>query len=181
LRTTAGRSCSGASRSRRPGSSRPWPAARAIFFAIRNRSRADAAVRDALFTRALELDARFHDRVGAGELMSRASNDAELIARMLDSIGHTVGYLVTVAGVSVALLLIDLHLALAVLVPLPLLTFGFWRYSTRYAQRTKGPPGGTRGLNDARRGDGRGHPHRQGPSAPAQRSRRASGSRATAS
>jgi ATP-binding cassette subfamily B protein len=107
------------------------------FFAIRNRSRADAAVRDALFTRALELDARFHDRVGAGELMSRASNDAELIARMLDSIGHTVGYLLTVAGVSVALLLIDLHLALAVLVPLPLLTFGFWRYSTRYAQRTK--------------------------------------------
>ena len=44
------------------------------YFAIRNRARADAAVRDAIFRRALELDARYHDRVGAGELLSRASS-----------------------------------------------------------------------------------------------------------
>jgi ATP-binding cassette subfamily B protein len=106
------------------------------FFAIRNRSRADAAVRDELFTQALELDARFHDRVGAGELMSRASNDAELIARLLDSIGHTLGYVLTVLAVAVILLLIDLPLALAVLLPLPLVSIGFWRYSARYRRRT---------------------------------------------
>jgi ATP-binding cassette subfamily B protein len=107
------------------------------YFAIRNRAHADAAVRDALFTRALELDARFHDRVGAGELMSRASNDAELIARLLDSAGHTVAYVVSVVAVAVILLVVDLPLALVVLLPLPLVSIGFWRYSARYRDTTK--------------------------------------------
>jgi len=107
------------------------------YFAIRNRAHADAAVRDALFIRALELDARFHDRVGAGDLMSRASNDAELIARLLDAAGHTVGYMLTVVGVAAILLVIDLPLALVVLLPLPLVSIGFWRYSARYGGTTR--------------------------------------------
>ena len=107
------------------------------FYAIRNRAHADAAVRDALFTRALELDARFHDRVGAGELMSRASNDAELVARLLDAAGHTVAYMVSVVAVALILLTIDLPLALIVLLPLPLVSIGFWRYSRRYGERTR--------------------------------------------
>jgi ATP-binding cassette, subfamily B, bacterial len=107
------------------------------YFAIRNRARADAAVRDSIFRRALELDARYHDRVGAGELISRASNDAELVARLYDSLGHSIGYVLTVIGASSILLVIDWHLAIAVLLPLPLLSVGFGRYSRRYAQRTK--------------------------------------------
>ena len=107
------------------------------FYAIRNRAHADAAVRDALFTRALELDARFHDRVGAGELMSRASNDAELVARLLDAAGHTVAYMLSVVAVAVILLTIDVPLALIVLLPLPLVSIGFWRYSRRYGARTR--------------------------------------------
>ncbi len=107
------------------------------YFAIRNRARADAAVRDAIFRRALELDARYHDRVGAGELLSRASNDAELVARLFDSLGHSIGYVLTVIGASAVLLVIDWHLAIAVLAPLPLLSVGFGRYSRRYAARTK--------------------------------------------
>jgi ATP-binding cassette subfamily B protein len=107
------------------------------YFAIRNRARADAAVRDGIFRRALELDARYHDRVGAGELISRASNDAELVARLFDAIGHTIGYILTIFGVSAILFVIDWRLALAVLAPLPLLSFGFGRYSKRYAERTK--------------------------------------------
>ena len=107
------------------------------FYAIRNRAHADAAVRDALFTRALELDARFHDRVGAGELMSRASNDAELVARLLDAAGHTVAYMLSVVAVAVILLTIDVPLALVVLLPLPLVSIGFWRYSRRYGDRTR--------------------------------------------
>jgi ATP-binding cassette subfamily B protein len=106
-------------------------------FAIRNRARADAEVRDAIFRRALELDAHYHDRVGAGELISRASNDAELVARAFDSIGHTIGYVLTLVGASAVLLTIDWRLGLAVLAPLPLLSVGFGRYSERYAQRTK--------------------------------------------
>jgi ATP-binding cassette subfamily B protein len=107
------------------------------YFAIRNRALADARVRDSIFRRALELDAHYHDRVGAGELISRASNDAELVARMFDSIGHTIGYVLTVVGVAVVMFAIEWHLALAVLAPLPLISIGFGRYSKRYAARTK--------------------------------------------
>ena len=107
------------------------------YFAIRNRARADAAVRDGIFRQALELDAHYHDRVGAGELISRASNDAELVARAFDAIGHTIGYLLTVIGASLILLAIDWHLALAVLAPLPFVSIGFGRYSRRYAKRTR--------------------------------------------
>jgi ATP-binding cassette, subfamily B, bacterial len=107
------------------------------YFAILNRAQADAAVRDGIFRQALELDAHYHDRVGAGELISRASNDAELVARAFDSIGHTMGYVLTVIGASAILLVIDWHLAIAVLAPLPLVSVGFGRYSRRYAARTK--------------------------------------------
>src|SRR5436190_14461403 len=105
------------------------------YFAVRNRALADAGVRDAIFRRALELDARYHDRVGAGDLISRASNDAELVARLFDAIGHTLGYAFTVVGASTVLLVLDWRLALAVLAPLPLLSLGFGRYSARYAER----------------------------------------------
>src|SRR6476469_9125072 len=107
------------------------------YFAIRNRALADAGVRDGIFRRALELDARYHDRVGAGELISRASNDAELVARAFDAIGHTVGYMLTLVAAAIVLLGIDWPLALAVLAPLPLVSLGFGRYSRSYAARTK--------------------------------------------
>ena len=50
------------------------------YFAIRNRARGDAYVRDRIYSHALELVVTYHDRVGAGDLMSRSSNDAELVA-----------------------------------------------------------------------------------------------------
>src|SRR5438105_5705604 len=106
-------------------------------YAIRNRARSDARVRDAIFAHALRLDATYHDRVGPGELMSRASSDSEHVARMMDAIGHTIGYLLTVLAVSVVLLLIDWRLALIVLIPLPLVSVAGWAYSRRYHERTE--------------------------------------------
>jgi ATP-binding cassette, subfamily B, bacterial len=106
-------------------------------YAIRNRARSDARVRDAIFAHALRLDASYHDRVGPGELMSRASSDAEHVARMMDSIGHTIGYLLTVAAVAIVLLVIDWQLALIVLIPLPLISVAGWVYSRRYHARTE--------------------------------------------
>src|SRR5919198_3111139 len=100
-------------------------------YAIRNRSRSDARVRDAIFAHALRLDPSYHDRVGPGELMSRASSDSEHVARLMDSIGHTIGYVLTVVAVSVVLLVIDWQLALIVLLPLPLITVAGWLYSRR--------------------------------------------------
>src|SRR5919198_1556506 len=106
-------------------------------YAIRNRSRTDARVRDAIFAHALRLDPSYHDRVGPGELMSRASSDSEHVARLMDSIGHTIGYVLTVVAVSVVLLVIDWQLALIVLLPLPLITVAGWLYSRRYDAATR--------------------------------------------
>jgi ATP-binding cassette subfamily B protein len=107
------------------------------FYAIQNRARTDARVRDAIFAHALRLDASYHDRVGPGELMSRASSDAEHVARMMDSIGHTIGYVLTVVAVGIVLLVIDTELALIVLIPLPLISIAGWLYSRRYHARTE--------------------------------------------
>jgi ATP-binding cassette, subfamily B, bacterial len=106
-------------------------------YAIRNRSQSDARVRDAIFAHALRLDASYHDRVGPGELMSRASSDAEHVARMMDAIGHTIGYVLTVFAVAIVLLVIDWQLAIVVLIPLPLISIAGWAYSRRYHARTE--------------------------------------------
>ena len=106
-------------------------------YAIRNRSATDARVRDAIFAHALRLDASYHDRVGPGELMSRASSDSEHVARMMDAIGHTIGYALTVVAVAIVMLAMDFKLALLVLVPLPLVSLAAWAYSRRYDERTR--------------------------------------------
>src|SRR3954464_15630334 len=106
-------------------------------YAIRNRSQSDAGVRDALFAHALRLDASYHDRVGPGELLSRASSDSQHIARMMDSIGHTIGYVLTVAAVATVMLLLDWRLGLVVLIPVPFVTVGAWLYSRKYHRGTR--------------------------------------------
>jgi ATP-binding cassette subfamily B protein len=106
-------------------------------YAIRNRARSDARVRDAIFAHALRLDSSYHDRVGPGELMSRASSDSEHVARLMDSIGHTIGYVLTVVAVAVILLVLDWRLALLVLIPLPLISLAAWAYSRRYHAYTE--------------------------------------------
>ena len=106
-------------------------------FAIRNRSATDARVRDAIFAHALRLDPAYHDRVGPGELMSRASSDSEHVARMMDAIGHTIGYALTVVAVAVVMLVLDARLALVVLIPLPFVSLAAWLYSRRYDARTR--------------------------------------------
>src|SRR3954464_5416360 len=106
-------------------------------YAIRNRARSDARVRDAIFAHALRLDASYHDRIGPGELMSRASSEAEAGGRLRDSTGHTIGYVLTVIAVATVLLIIDWQLALVVLIPLPLISVAAWAYSRRYHARTE--------------------------------------------
>ena len=106
-------------------------------YAIRNRSRSDAQVRDAIFAHALRLDASYHDRVGPGELLSRASSDSLHVARMMDAIGHTIGYALTVVAVAIVMLVLDVQLALIVLIPLPFVSLGAWLYSRRYDAGTR--------------------------------------------
>ena len=107
------------------------------FLAIRNGMRTDASVRDGIFGHAQRLDASYHDRVPPGELMSRATSDSLLVARLVDNSGHTFGFVLTVIGVSGVLLWIDWQLALILLLPLPLLSIATWRYSGPYSVRSK--------------------------------------------
>jgi ATP-binding cassette subfamily B protein len=106
-------------------------------YAIRNRSASDARVRDAIFAHALRLDAAYHDRVGPGELLSRASSDSTHVARMMDAIGHTIGYALTVVAVATVMLVLDWQLALIVLIPVPLITVAAWLYSRKYEIGTR--------------------------------------------
>jgi ATP-binding cassette, subfamily B, bacterial len=106
-------------------------------YAIRNRSHSDARVRDAIFAHALRLDASYHDRVGPGELLSRASSDSQHVARMMDAIGHTIGYALTVVAVAIVMLSLDAQLAFVVLIPVPLISLGAWLYSRQYERGTR--------------------------------------------
>ena len=107
------------------------------FLAIRNGMRTDAAVRDGIFRHSQQLDASYHDRVPPGELMSRATSDSLLVARLVDNSGHTFGFLLTVVGASAVMLWLEWQLALILLLPLPLLTIATWRYSGPYSERSK--------------------------------------------
>ena len=106
-------------------------------YAVRSGRGTEASVRDDLFAHVQRLDARYHDRVPPGELMSRAASDSRLVARVVDITGHSAAYVLTVAAVTVILLTLDTTLALIVLLPLPLLSVAVWRYSGLYAERTK--------------------------------------------
>jgi ATP-binding cassette subfamily B protein len=106
-------------------------------YAIRNRSASDARVRDAIFAHALRLDPAYHDRVGPGELLSRASSDSTHVARMMDAIGHTIGYALTVVAVATVMLILDAKLALLVLIPVPFITVAAWLYSRKYEVGTR--------------------------------------------
>jgi ATP-binding cassette, subfamily B, bacterial len=55
----------------------------------------------------------------------------------MDSIGHTIGYVLTVFAVAIVLLVLDWRLALIVLIPLPLISLAGWAYSRRYHARTE--------------------------------------------
>jgi hypothetical protein len=57
---------------------------------------------------------------------------------MMDAIGHTIGYALTVLAVAVVMLVIDVKLALLVLLPLPLVSLAAWLYSRRYNARSRG-------------------------------------------
>ena len=160
---TTTRSCSGCSCSSPSGCWRSAPAGSVIIYAIRNRSQSDARIRDALFAHALRLDAAYHDRVGPGELLSRASSDSQHVARMMDAIGHTIGYVLTVVAVAVVMLVARSGARAGRAHPLPVVSVAAWRYSRRYDAGTQRLQERLGRSVDPGRGDRQRHPRRQGP------------------
>ena len=56
---------------------------------------------------------------------------------MMDAIGHTIGYVLTVVAVAIVMLVLDWKLALVILIPLPFVSVGAWLYSRRYDRGTR--------------------------------------------
>jgi ATP-binding cassette subfamily B protein len=104
------------------------------FYSIRNGTNAEAGVRDGIFAHVLALDAQFHDRYGPGDVLSRASSDSQFIRRVVDALGHTSAFVLTVIAAAALMLWTDVRLALIVLVPLLPLSVAMWRYSIRYGR-----------------------------------------------
>ena len=102
------------------------------YLAIRNGTRVEADAREDVFGHALALDARYHDSVEPGDLMSRSTIDAGFVRRAVDAMGHMSGFLLTIFAASALMLTIDVELALIVLLPLPFLSVAMWAYSSRY-------------------------------------------------
>ena len=97
----------------------------------------------------------------------------EHVARMMDSIGHTIGYVLTVFAVAIVMLVLDWRLALVVLIPLPFVTRrGAGRTRGATHARTRAAAGALGRGGDAGRGDRQRHPRREGPRRRATRSPR---------
>jgi len=91
----------------------------------------EADLRQELFAHTQRLHFSFHDRVQTGDLMSRANTDLQQIQAFVVLIPLTISNFVTVAAVTVILVVIDPVLTLLALGSLPLLNYLGKRFSTR--------------------------------------------------
>ncbi len=100
-----------------------------------------ARFRSQIFAAVQKLDKGFFDRHGTGDLMSRLVNDVEVLNTLFSQgIAQTLGSVVGLAGIIVAMLFLDRRLALAsfLVIPLMLLTTGvFARLARRAFRRTR--------------------------------------------
>ena len=101
------------------------------YWAFRESRMVETRLRDEIYAQIQRLHFAFHDRVQAGDLMSRANTDLQQIQALVVLIPLTISNFVTVAAVTVILFTIDWKLALLSLASLPLLNYLGKRFSTR--------------------------------------------------
>jgi ATP-binding cassette, subfamily B, multidrug efflux pump len=97
--------------------------------------RALARIRASLFERLQELPVAFFDRNGTGELMSRLTNDIDAINQALSqNIVALLASVLSMAGIVIAMFVLDAWLALAAVLVVPLM-FWFTRFVAVYTRR----------------------------------------------
>ncbi|MFI0424628.1 ABC transporter ATP-binding protein [Spongiactinospora sp. 9N601] len=98
-------------------------------------------LRRRVFDHFQKLSMAFHERYTSGRVISRLTSDVEAIAEMLASgFDSLVTAVLTLAGTAVLLLVLDVHLGLVALLPLPILLFftrWFRRQSSIAYRRTR--------------------------------------------
>jgi ATP-binding cassette, subfamily B, bacterial len=114
----------------------------AVGAAVRHRSactadeRGKERMRDAMVADLLADEPGQAADLAPGELVGRVTGDIEELGGFLDTVSHTVAYLVAVPTVVVVLALIDPPLAIVVGTMIPLLTIVMWRYSMAWERRS---------------------------------------------
>lgn len=101
------------------------------YWAFRESRMVEARLRDRLFAHVQRLHFAFHDRVAAGELLSRGNTDLQQVQAFAVLIPLTISNAVTVLAVTAILLTIDPLLTVLALGSLPLLNHLGRRFSTR--------------------------------------------------
>ncbi|WP_327590685.1 ABC transporter ATP-binding protein/permease [Nonomuraea sp. NBC_00507] len=98
-------------------------------------------LRRRVFDHFQRLSLSFHERYTSGRVISRLTSDIEAIAELLQSgFDALVKAVLTMVGTAVLLLILDVHLGLVALIPLPLLVFftrWFRRQSALVYRRTR--------------------------------------------
>ncbi|MDF5751068.1 ABC transporter ATP-binding protein [Spongiactinospora sp. TRM90649] len=95
-------------------------------------------LRRRVFDHFQKLSMAFHERYTSGRVISRLTSDVEAIAELLQSgFDSLVTAVLTLAGTAVLLLVLDVHLGLVALLPLPVLLFltGWFRRKSAVAYR----------------------------------------------
>jgi len=88
-----------------------------------------------LFTHLQRLPISFFDRLPAGELMSRMTNDIDAINQAVSqNVTALLASVLTLAGILIAMFLLDKWLALASVLVVPIM-FGFTNFVARYTRR----------------------------------------------
>ena len=110
-------------------------------FRHNNACRADmggsVGTREELIAAAVDLDAEGRDTYPPGEIVTRADSDADQIGVLLDVVGHTVAFVVSVPVVLVFLFVIDPVLAGAVLLTAVVTGLVVGRYSAVWERRSE--------------------------------------------
>src|SRR5512135_763124 len=92
-------------------------------------------IRTDLFQHLQTLPLSFFDRNPAGELMSRLTNDIDAINQAVSqNVTSLVASMLSMAGILIAMFLLDKWLALASLLVVPIM-FGFTQFVARYTRR----------------------------------------------
>ena len=101
------------------------------YLAFREARLVEKVLRDRLFAHVQRLHFAFHDEVQTGQLMSRGNTDLQQVQNFVVMIPLTIANAMTVAAVTVILLVIDPFLALVALGALPLINVLAKRFGTR--------------------------------------------------
>ncbi|MFQ5482057.1 MAG: ABC transporter ATP-binding protein [Nitrospinaceae bacterium] len=89
-------------------------------------------IRSEVYRALQRLSLNYFEQRSTGEIMSRVNDDVTYVERIfVDGVEQLVTAVLTLAGIMVILFVLHWKLALASLVPIPLLVFGAWKYTNR--------------------------------------------------